>query len=503
MKSKIERKTRIMPLVGIFSGFFLLALVTAYFYSPVKKSFADNKTSNYTFSVDVLPALSLSAVDDVSFSFNNTTSGEFQSKPASIVVTANMPMGYNLYFSTIDKGTSLVNPKSPTQIVSDFTNGITSANMPDNNWGVSADNETFDKIMGLDNAVVVKAMDVASFESEWTQNLYFGVKVGASLPRGSYTKRVVFTVVASTDTFDFEGEAEEEPEQPALVSHQNRLVEAVNMQDPNLAQYCEDTYTPTSAATYATLDAAFYNDLIPRAVLTDVRDGNKYLISKLPDGGCWMSQNLGLRLSNFEPLTNSTTDLNTKASWTPDHETQLTAMNTNTWPTDETARSFKPERDIYYVGGTTFAYKPTSYSDDYLWEKSGASYNWYAASAGTTFVLDYDNESIVEDSICPKGWKMPSYYDFMGMVGSVGTTDRAHQVPFNEIMQHQTGTISNLETTTPSNSGLWSSKAGTVLRIFMNTTDGIKTLSHSLYTGEVYNTSYASQRGYAIRCKLR
>jgi uncharacterized protein (TIGR02145 family) len=383
--------------------------------------------------------------------------------------------------------------------------------MPENSWGVSTDNETFDKVMGLDNAVLVKTMDVANFASEWTQTLYFGVKVGASLPRGSYTKNVVFTAVASNDSFDFEGEAEDEPEQPELVTHYNRLIEASSMQDANLSQYCADTYTPTGSATIATFEATYYDDLVPRAVLTDARDNKRYLISKLPDGSCWMTQNLDLVLSSVDALTNATTDLNTKSSWVPNHDTQTTApvVTSGTsysyydkWPTDSTARSFRLPDDIYYVGGYTLSNKPTSYSDEYLWEKGGTAYNWFAATAGTSFSRTYDHTVTVSDSICPKGWKLPGYNDFDVMVKSVGTTDRVNTIPFNENFQQPYKGYSNIEYDY-NYSKLWSSTPGSALAIGSTTVGSTKMLNHSVSDSDVPYADDANQSGLAIRCKLR
>ncbi len=52
------------------------------------------------------------------------------------------------------------------------------------------------------------------------------------------------------------------------------------MQDMNPSA-CDSQTTPAASAT-----------TVPTKTLTDSRDGNKYTISKLADGNCWMTQNL-------------------------------------------------------------------------------------------------------------------------------------------------------------------------------------------------------------------
>jgi uncharacterized protein (TIGR02145 family) len=208
------------------------------------------------------------------------------------------------------------------------------------------------------------------------------------------------------------------------------------MQDSHLHQYCTDTYTPTQNASTKVFSRYFDGDQIPRAVVKDKRDNTKYLISKLPDGYCWMSTNLQLDLTANEPLTNKLTDLNTKTSYTPDRTTQTTVPGG--WPSQNISYasyitlSYHPQGNLKYLqGGWNQSETPTQDTNEYLWERVGNYYNFFAATAGSA--TSSVTSTVVEDSICPKGWRLPlatrdtdkpSFYNF-GIKSGITTNSSA------------------------------------------------------------------------------
>lgn len=210
---------------------------------------------------------------------------------------------------------------------------------------------------------------------------------------------------------------------------------------------CQATNIPNKTAILFDTDGTHSNDssYVPRAKLKDDRDGNYYLVSRLADGNCWMSQNLGLDLSTSKTLTDQDTNLTTITSWTPDKNTQ-TAMGT-AWnsTSNDGARSYHPAAsDAYYQGGTTKASSPTGTGDEYLWEKAGNYYNATAATAGT--VTNATTTGVAKDSICPKGWTLPvqnnvngSFYYLLysvyGITSSNATTAaQLRGAPFNYVV---------------------------------------------------------------------
>ena len=167
--------------------------------------------------------------------------------------------------------------------------------------------------------------------------------------------------------------------------------------------------TPSVCAVTKTPSAT--DTTVPENTLTDVRDGNTYLVRKLADGNCWMSQNLNLTLSTATALNSTTSDLTAGRTWTPQNNTQTT--DGVVWAQDggDVARSMNPG-NIYFPGGVG-----TGTADTYNnlqgatsgepWEAIGNYYNWYAATAGTGTAAMVA-PAVATDSICPKGWRLPS-----------------------------------------------------------------------------------------------
>ncbi len=188
-------------------------------------------------------------------------------------------------------------------------------------------------------------------------------------------------------------------------------------------EICANTTKPIGSLATAgndDWDGSHYGDsnYIPRKALIDTRDNKKYLVAKLADGECWMTQNLGLDLSTGTTLTSSNTDLNTMSSYTPARSTEnipnpVSSYSYGTFATASNLQlSFEPLSQ-YYVGNGTYTKvglkrsdSPTSDSDEYLWQSAGNLYTFYAFSAGT---YPYDGGSGVrtQDTICPKGWTLP------------------------------------------------------------------------------------------------
>ena len=138
-----------------------------------------------------------------------------------------------------------------------------------------------------------------------------------------------------------------------------------------------------------------------------------------------MLKNLDLDLSTSVALTNANTDLNSKASWTPQNSTQTTEGTV--WPQDggDAARSMNPG-NIYFPGGVGTG--STSAGDNLQgatsgepWEFIGNYYNWYAATAGsgTTAMV---TPATATDSICPKNWKLPDNEGPKSFVNLIFTT---------------------------------------------------------------------------------
>ena len=170
---------------------------------------------------------------------------------------------------------------------------------------------------------------------------------------------------------------------------------------------CAASTTPKASATTFDWDGRHNgdDDYVPRARLKDNRDGKYYLVSKLADGNCWMSQNLELDLTKNVAIVASNND-GTTVSQTPNNTTQTTVGGTS-WSTSTFSnwRSYHPQSgESYYQNGITKASTPSQDIHNFDFEKAGNYYNFFAASAGS--YINVYSGMISTSSICPKGWRL-------------------------------------------------------------------------------------------------
>ena len=179
------------------------------------------------------------------------------------------------------------------------------------------------------------------------------------------------------------------------------------------------------------------------AQLVDIRDNNIYWATKEKDGHCWMTQNLDLDINgpNTSPLNSNNTDISTDPNisgtgiyakgytenngvwaWSPTTTSNATINyedNTVTnWVYSGTTPSSAEGGDTYFYTSDTNS-NDTKYTSLQACEQDahtitdckhyhvGNYYNYTATVASnnsTGFNTQYNN---AENSICPKGWRLP------------------------------------------------------------------------------------------------
>lgn len=355
-------------------------------------------------SLSVAPVISLSLQDTVAVEVTPTQDGTFSSNTAALSISTNNETGYSLYLATGNGKNTLTsqNPGTSDVIsaVNGGDNGVTSANFTNNTWGYNLSQEA------VSDATAYKAVPTATSDTAListsspteadTYNLTFGTKVDTSLPSGTYSNDVVVSVVAN----------------PAFVP----VFDGIQTMQEMTSTICAD---------------AAENDT---AQLTDTRDGKKYWVTKLKDGNCWMTQNLDLDLTNGTPLTPEDSDVS--SNWNPPRTTEqpgtITSadINTETYSWD-LGMYVKSDPDGYsnYCdgvkglsdadctsagwtnvssmtpmddGNATDVISGSTYNAHYL---VGNLYQWNAATAGTGDTITSQDAT---DSICPKGWQLPT-----------------------------------------------------------------------------------------------
>lgn len=456
-------KNRIIHYSGVFAASLLVTLAAVYFYSPTAGTHADT----VNMGVEVGSVISMS-LDKSSLALGGNP-GQFTSGNIAATISTNSAFGYTLAIEDADNNTSLTSETSEDAFTSTFSGNRTEETMENNTWGFSIDAENFYKIPVKNSPVIVKRVQSHIDGDSDSSTVTIGAKIGQSITSGLYTDRLLLSAYANGVDGDPEGvdpssrmpeeigsdgdpSEDFDPENPNVCITNKTIYDISTMQRMSSC-ICANTTTPTIQATEIAWEPTSDTSKVPRVVLKDRRDNSKYLVSKLADGNCWMSQNLDLDLVAGEALTNKTTDLNSKASWTPSLSTETTIETL--WTASEPYSYKRPDSGLYLKQGYVNSSTPTENSDEYLWEKVGKHYNWIAATAGSGSLVNNANTN-AQDSICPKGWMLPAwngeksysnllgrsfyYYNYQSLSGRWTTS------PLNYVVAgyRQTSNVANL-----------------------------------------------------------
>ena len=352
-------------------------------------------------SVTVQPVLGLTVEsDNYVVDVTPTETGEFSSRTATVEVTTNNETGYSLYLATENQQATLANAEGTAEIAP-VSGEVTATGFGANTWGYNLGKEavseaTMYQAVPTQNGEPAGGSEVPVEKDEY--NLTFGAFVNTELPGGAYSNRVVVSAVVN----------------PAFVP----VFDGIQTMQEMTSTICAD---------------AAENDT---AQLTDTRDGKKYWVTKLADGNCWMTQNLDLDLTNGTPLTPEDSDVS--SDWDPPRTTEqpgtITSANTYTetysWDLGMYVKS-DPDGYSDYCGGSSIKGLADASCTDAGWTNvstmtpmedgnatdvvSGSTYNahylvgnlyqWNAATAGTGGTITSQEAT---DSICPKGWQLPT-----------------------------------------------------------------------------------------------
>ena len=348
-------------------------------------------------SVTVQPVLGLTVgSDNYVVNVTPTETGEFSSRTATVEVTTNNETGYSLYLATENQQATLANAEGTAEIAP-VSGEVTATGFGANTWGYNLGKEavseaTMYQAVPTQNGEPAGGSEVPVEGDEY--NLTFGAFVNTELPGGAYSNRVVVSAVVN----------------PGYVPS---LSQIDNMQEMT-AGICQ---------------ASTENEI---KQLTDTRDGKEYWVTKLADGNCWMTQNLDLDLSTSKALTPDDSDVS--SNWTPANNTLTDGTQTTTdyeavwsWNLgdyvlttpnagtscgtsgisnfgDCTSVGFQSVAGMTPMtdGNATDVISGNTYNAHY---HVGNHYTWNAATAGTGGTI---TSAEATDSICPKGWQLPT-----------------------------------------------------------------------------------------------
>ena len=279
-----KRSLDLLTIVGIFSAFLLLTLITIYFYAPVIKTNAA-VTGAASAAATVGSVASISVDSTVALDITPSgTSGGTDTEAFTVKVMTNSTNGYILKMAAEGTSASMTSTTSSDTIDSDFSggdyaagdDGVAVGSMGTNKWGFSKDGTNF-FVVPVTGSEVELENTSSSTANVWnTHTYYFGAHVASSVESGTYTKNVVFTAVAeqrATTFFD--------------IDYMHEMSSDICTNTPTATTKNITEPTPNN-----TLAEAKTGNYIAQTTLTDYRDMKTYVVRKYANGECWMAQNL-------------------------------------------------------------------------------------------------------------------------------------------------------------------------------------------------------------------
>ena len=405
----------------------VMSIVTIMLSSMLGNVFVSSHVSALTYQSTVSPEFTINEALTITLSSSDIHIDELVvgqsdiSNVVDITVLTNNSYGYTLT-STAGNGdtftnTNLINADDNTKIFTSLapTDSISDpASFADSKWGYSFSTDsktTWSNYSGLpyygNTGATLLAKDTQSASTGDVVNFRIAAKSSATQNAGTYNNVINFSVTGNT--------------------RPNDIFDITTMQEMT-SSICANTTTPNSSATTFDTFPKHRGDpnYVPRTTLTDTRDDSTYLISKLADGHCWMSQNLALELDAESSVTAYDFSAGTTFPYSPQNSTQYSTGIP--WEEDahDGARSYGGDKDKY-IGGTDITVSGGTGSDTgEPYEKIGILYNWAAATAQTgeqAAAAGASGEQEITKSICPKGWRLPANegdYSFSTLMGSYG-----------------------------------------------------------------------------------
>ena len=354
---KMVGRTYQLRNLAIFSTSLIFGFAILSLFAPIIVSNASDSVTQ--FSLEIKPVLALAAPPELDFgNITPTNAGTFTSKSVDALVATNATKGYELYFSSKDEATDMLNTNTAIsdKITSSFTGTVTNTTMGKNNWGYSLNNTDFTAIPKKSGHKKLRNLTTKPTTDELKTTVHFGTKISTNLVAGNYEKSVLFTAVAHAN--------------PAKTLH------SISKMQQMTPEICAATTTPNRTATALDTDGSHYGDpnYAPTKTLVDNRDDNTYTVSKLADGKCWMTQNLRIINKTLTPADSDVT-------------------SNYTIPTSS-------------INGFSSSDTSNAYIDS-----DGGFYTWYTATAGTGTTALTVNGQNTTASICPKGWRLPTSGD--------------------------------------------------------------------------------------------
>ena len=393
-----------------------LVIISVVVLSSLHISATGSGSSTDTLSFSISSSCTLSSVVDSSHTaelINGTyVDGIGQT---TITTLCNDGNGYSIYangYSNNEEGNNkLVNTDSPNfNIVSGTAeSGNTS------NWAMSLNNLKDDS--SLTPPTITSDYDsiYGIVPDKWTKVASLPAKATDMIKGSSFTTTYAVYTSSSQYAGTYNGQVKY-----MLVHPNNNKPTLTNLEAAFASHGIQPAYQDETGSYFAMQDMSteICNSVsgdgeTTATQLVDARDNKLYWVAKLKDGHCWMTQNLDTDISANATLNSQTTDLN-EYNVAGYYDGYAKSGNIIYWEPANTTINFDGTTMTGWHDSDTIPYS-ASKTDDAGTEYSslGNWYNWTAAIASnnsSSLTQDTLNDIVnnPKNSICPKGWRLPT-----------------------------------------------------------------------------------------------
>ena len=426
--------------LGLFTFMIILGFVAFSLFSPIVSSNAE--TENTAKVSTPAGTISLATEDNVTINITPTPTQKIYSKTTALKITNSCKKGATITLSTNKSHNNL--ERQGTDDLAKTINATTATgDISDNSWGYTLDNATYSKVPTKDQSpatIYNTTSATASTTTPETLNLTYAVKTDDTIPSGTYTNDLVYTVNVKPECLQYtlKFNLDNGTGKPGAVYTDRQLSYGtkVNLSDftPTRTNYefmgwIATTNNPAiSSATYdddANIDINPTNEAeITLTAKWKLKLKDIFTISNM------QQMNPNICLASTTPLATATAlDTDGSHRGDPNYVPTVTLTDTrdnNTYTVSKLAdgecwmtknlriidKTITPAdsnvTSNYTIPASSISgFSSNDTSNAYI-DSNDGFYNWHTATAGTGTAALTVNGQNVPASICPKGWRLPT-----------------------------------------------------------------------------------------------
>ena len=426
--------------LGLFAFMIILGFVAFSLFSPIVASNAE--TENTAKVSTPAGTISLATEDNVTINITPTPTQKIYSKTTALKITNSCKKGATITLSTNKTHNNLERQGADT-LTKTIASITTTGNLADNSWGYTLDNTTYSKVPTKDQSpatIYNTTSATASTTTPENLNLTYAVKTDDTIPSGTYTNDLVYTVNVKPEclqyTLKFNLDNGTGKSGAIYTDRQLSYGTKINLADftPTRTDYefmgwiaITNNYatTPVTFAENSNIDVNPANETeVTLTAKWKLKPKGIYTISNM------QQMNPNICKANTTP-NRTATQLDTDGSHHGDPnyvptKTLTDARDNNTYTVSKLAdgrcwmtqnlriinKTITPADSNVTSNYTIPASSLSGFisydtSNAYV-DSDGGFYTWHAATAGTGTTAIAVQGQNAPASICPKGWRLPT-----------------------------------------------------------------------------------------------